>query len=74
MSEKSPQIEKLLDTFAADVFGTKRDGSQCVTCGSTKVKPEDFRDDLSRKEFEISKMCQSCQDNVFGKEGDDEQY
>lgn len=26
-----------------------------------------FRDDLSRKEYKISGMCQKCQDEVFGK-------
>lgn len=37
---------------------------RCPTCG----KPiGEFRDDLSRKEFEISGMCQECQDSVFGK-------
>lgn len=26
----------------------------------------DFRDELSRKEYKISWLCQSCQDDVFG--------
>jgi hypothetical protein len=61
-------LDKFKDAFAEQVFGRKRDGTRCVTCGSTKVKPEDFRDDLSRKEFRISFMCQACQDSVFGSE------
>ena len=34
-----------------------------------------FRDDLSRREFGISGLCQECQDQVFagGDEGDEEQ-
>ena len=36
----------------------------CPFC-STPVTMEDFRDDLSRREFEISGMCQKCQDEVF---------
>lgn len=40
---------------------------ECITCGSTKVRHEDFKDDLSRKEYGISRMCQVCQDSVFGK-------
>lgn len=28
----------------------------------------DFRDDLSRKEFKISGLCQKCQDDAFGGE------
>jgi hypothetical protein len=33
----------------------------------------DFRDEISRKEFGISGLCQPCQDGIFGgPEGDDE--
>ena len=28
---------------------------------------EDFRDNLSRKEYSISGLCQDCQDEFFGK-------
>lgn len=42
---------------------------KCPTCGSCIGE---FRDVLSAREFEISGMCQKCQDSVFGtKEGDD---
>jgi hypothetical protein len=27
----------------------------------------EFRDDLSRREYRISGLCQKCQDRVFGK-------
>lgn len=35
----------------------------CTLC---KRPATDFRDELSKKEFEISGMCQDCQDEVFG--------
>ncbi len=35
----------------------------CATCGGD-IK--EFRDELSEKEFKISRMCQTCQDDVFG--------
>ena len=38
----------------------------CPTCGE-KVKPDEFRDELSKREFLISRMCQACQDKTFGK-------
>lgn len=42
----------------------------CMCC----EKPaNDFRDDLSRKEYSISGMCQDCQDSFFGC-GDGEEY
>lgn len=62
---KSPEMESFLNDLALAVFGRKRDGTSCVTCGSLEVKPSDFRDELSRKEFTISMMCQKCQDSVF---------
>lgn len=63
---KSPEMQNFLNDFTQTLFGRKRDGSACVTCGSNKVAPEDFRDPLSRKEWSISYMCQKCQDSVFG--------
>ena len=63
---KSPELEKQLSNLTQMMFGRERDGKACVTCGSFKILPEDFRDDLSRKEWEISFMCQTCQDGVFG--------
>lgn len=41
----------------------------CPICG----KPVGvFRDELSQREFEISGLCQSCQDSVFGTDNDSE--
>lgn len=37
----------------------------CPFC-KTIIKPEDFKDELSRKEFRVSGLCQSCQDEMFG--------
>jgi uncharacterized protein YlaI len=36
----------------------------CPLCGSI-VDIDDFRDDLSRTEYQISGMCQECQDRIF---------
>lgn len=38
------------------------DEGKCPLCGK---KITIFKDNLSRKEFEISGMCQRCQDEVF---------
>jgi len=63
---KSQNMENFLNNFTKQNFGRDRNAHTCVTCGSCKIKPEDFKDDLSRREFDISKMCQECQDGVFG--------
>ena len=41
----------------------QREQGKCPLCGNDVGE---FRDSLSRREFEISGMCQKCQDEVFG--------
>ena len=39
----------------------------CMTCDKAyNLTAEDFRDALSIREYQISGMCQECQDSVFG--------
>lgn len=63
MKNKSPEIKCFLD-YAAKQMGWSGSDKNCRTCN----KPiTEFRDDLSRKEYQISGMCQECQDSVFGR-------
>ena len=61
-SHKSPAIDLLLSS----VMGKSREiqiaSNQCMTCAGDAV---DFTDDLYRKEYTISGMCQECQDIIF---------
>ena len=66
---KAPQIDALLSEI---IFNGKdrptciREGI-CITCDDAHgIIASSFRDDVSRKEYAISAMCQSCQDDVFG--------
>ena len=62
-SRKAPAI----DLFISQVTGKSREiqlaSALCMTCAGDAT---DFKDDLSRKEYSISGMCQTCQDNIFG--------
>ena len=40
------------------------EAGNCATCGEP-VKAADFKNDLSRREYEIAGMCQLCQDKTF---------
>jgi hypothetical protein len=40
------------------------EAGNCPMCRKP-IDPNEFRDELSRKEFGISGMCQECQDSVF---------
>jgi hypothetical protein len=60
-----------LDTFkeemAFSLFGRSpsvcKAGGQCVKCGEFNLE---FSDEVSRKEYGISGLCQPCQDSIFG--------
>ena len=39
--------------------------SDCAFCPYPNLK---FRDRVSKREYEISALCQDCQDEMFGKE------
>ena len=56
---------RLLTMTGFDKELALKDHGQCPFCQKI-VNPESFRDDLSRKEFEISGLCQGCQDEMFG--------
>lgn len=63
---KSPIIEQYLDEMAVSISGHSRNSGKCATCDNEKVMTrEDFRDELSWKEFGISRMCQKCQDIIW---------
>ena len=62
-TNKSQIIENLLtDLTGVSRVGAVAEGS-CVTCSGEATE---FRDALSQKEYTISAMCQTCQDEVFG--------
>ena len=60
-------MDDFREQMARSLFGRSRRDEACVACGSAAVKATDFRDDLSRREFQLSRMCQACQDLVFGR-------
>jgi len=59
-SQKSPGIERFLNNMTNRSENIR--SNKCATCGGDATE---FRDDLSRKEYTISGMCQACQNSVF---------
>ena len=59
-----------LDVLASIFTGKDRRATiaagECMTCDSQGNNAQSFTDDLSRKEYQISGMCQKCQDDIFG--------
>jgi hypothetical protein len=63
MSEKSPGMVAAIEALfpgTLDAIAL----NQCPVCNTQITQ---FRDKLSEREYEISGMCQRCQDAVFGK-------
>jgi len=69
---KAPAIQKILDATAELQWGRTRtaslDSKTCVCCGKSATS---FTDDLSKREYSISGLCQTCQDTTFGVDDDD---
>ena len=59
---KSKTIEDMLNTFLEEMGHPSRSSGLCVMCGGARGT---FRDEISEREWDISKMCQSCQDKFF---------
>ena len=51
----NPSHQKDIDMAVCNTF---------IGCGK-QIWSNEFRDDVSRKEFEISGLCQACQDKTF---------
>ena len=47
----------------------KADKGNCPVCNNS-VNLNEFKDELSFKEFTMSGMCQACQDNFFNEDND----
>ena len=66
--ERSKEIQNFLDNFAKKSFGRSpteaKEKGVCVTCGA-KIEMGNFKNRLSIKEYEISGLCQKCQDDTF---------
>jgi hypothetical protein len=64
---KASKKDQAIDDALTGIFGIDRkstiEADLCVFCQKPAT---DFRDALSIKEYTISGMCQSCQDDTFG--------
>ena len=59
-------MNDIKEQMAMELFGRSltlaKAGGQCVKCGEFT---NEFADEISRKEYAISGMCQGCQDSIF---------
>jgi len=62
MIKREDNIQKLLDNMTKQMFGRVQDNIHCTNCGKDAGF---FKDEVSLREYEISGLCQECQDKVF---------
>lgn len=58
--------KKIMETMGFKNEVKEVEKGNCPFC-KKPILMSDFRDQLSRKEFKISGLCQNCQDDTFGK-------
>jgi hypothetical protein len=62
-TKKAVAVEKFLNTMTVIPRMNAIENNVCALCGKDASK---FKDEISVREFAISGLCQSCQDEVFG--------
>ena len=60
---KSDEVEGLLKALTGKDRRVTIEENGCVLCDE---RADQFRDELSLKEYQISGYCQPCQDEIFG--------
>lgn len=69
VGEKTPEMEEFIENLGLAQFGRSRNlaiaGQGCVMCGKSAIE---FRNEKSKREWQISAMCQLCQDKIFGED------
>ena len=68
---KHSKIEKLLTELSGN---NRPDMIRQNLCAWCKGPALEFRDDLSKQEYRISGMCQTCQDETFGGGNEEDDY
>lgn len=74
--KRDKEVQEVIDDFSKKAFGISQSDAEkkgglmaiCVFCKKPVDPEKDFRNEISKKEFEISGICQICQDGVFGKD------
>ena len=62
-TNKSPMVDAFISSFMGKDRKETIESSKCMTCSGPATY---FKDELSRREYTISGMCQDCQANIWG--------
>lgn len=59
---RDPNLNKFLSSLMGKNNIDAIEKDICIVCDKSAVE---FKDEISRREFRISGMCQECQDGIF---------
>ena len=62
MNNRTPEMQETVEALSPHPEAWKKPNI-CAVCGGPATV---FADLLSQKEYKISRMCQQCQDGIFG--------
>jgi len=62
MTNRTPEMQATVEALAPHPEAWKKPNT-CAICGGSATV---FDDLLSQQEYKISRMCQQCQDGIFG--------
>ena len=62
-TSKAPAIDLAISRLTGKSREQQLAAGLCMTCSG---EAKEFKNELSRKEYRISGMCQTCQDDIFG--------
>jgi hypothetical protein len=66
IDSKNAPMARFLDELSLNLHGRSRTlaivNDSCVSCGGRADK---FKDEVSKREFGISGLCQKCQDEIW---------
>lgn len=68
-TEKAVKIDEMIDSVLEIVNGKGKGRRESITtdmCVFCNNPATEFKDELSKREYRISGLCQKCQDEVFG--------
>ena len=64
--QRAPKVQDALDKLGILTFGrTNTEAIKTNTCIKCSNPAGEFKDELSRKEYTISGLCQSCQEEIY---------
>lgn len=71
--QRAAPLQQMLDDLARSMFGrTAGEAISTATCMACGKPVTGFKNEISAREYEISGLCQECQDIAFADPDEDE--